>query len=90
MVTAAEIMLGRLGRASKEGPWLPIGIGLDHGPAFVGNIGSSEVSDFTALGDVVNTAVRLQAEAKPGQILMSERVYEKVCRPISGCGRRRA
>ncbi len=78
MVTAAEIMLGRLGRASKEGPWLPVGIGLDHRPAFVGNIGSSEVSDFTALGDVVNTAARLQAEAKPGQILMSERVYEKV------------
>jgi adenylate cyclase len=78
MVSAAEALMSRLGYGSSAGPWLPIGIGLDHGVAFVGNIGTSEVNDFTALGDVVNTAARLQAAARPGQILMSERVYEEV------------
>jgi adenylate cyclase len=38
-------------------------------------VGSGDVKDFTALGDVVNTAARLQAQAQPGQIVMSERVY---------------
>jgi len=75
MVSAAEALLGGLGYSSKEGPWLPVGIGLDYGSTWVGNVGSPEVNDFTALGDVVNTAARLQAEARPGQIVMSERVY---------------
>jgi adenylate cyclase len=78
MVSAAEALLARFGYGPSDEPWLPIGIGLDHGLAFVGNIGTSEINDFTALGDVVNTAARLQAEARPGQILMSERVYGEV------------
>jgi len=52
---------------------LDVGIGLDYGMAFVGNVGSGEVKDFTAIGDVVNTAARLQACAEPGQVVMSER-----------------
>lgn len=78
MVSAAETMLERVGRASNRDVPLPIGIGLDRGLAFVGNLGSREVTDFTAVGDVVNTAARLQGEAKAGQIVMSERVYEEV------------
>ncbi len=76
MVEAADGLL--LGVGYGEVPWLSLGVGLDAGVSYVGNVGSGEVKDFTALGDVVNTAARLQAEAKPGQILMSERVYEKV------------
>jgi adenylate cyclase len=53
---------------------LDIGVGLDHGMAFVGNVGSGEVKDFTAIGDVVNTAARLQAAANSGEILISRRV----------------
>ena len=44
---------------------------------WAGNVGSGEVKDFTALGDVVNTASRLQSHAKPGQIVMTERVYQE-------------
>lgn len=77
MVDAAEALLRAVGFGGDSEPWLPLGLGLDHGPAFVGNVGSGEVKDFTALGDVVNTAARLQAQAKPGQIVMSERVYQK-------------
>lgn len=78
MCSAAEDLLGAVGYGSGEEPWLALGVGLDFGPAFVGNVGSDEVKDFTALGDVVNTASRLQAEARPGQIVMGERVYERV------------
>ena len=62
------------GRGLPRGqPWVEIGIGLDFGPAFVGNVGSGEVKDFTAIGDVVNTAARLQAAAAGGEIVMSSR-----------------
>jgi adenylate cyclase len=76
MISAADHLLRSVGYGSSDGPWLPIGIGLDRGIAFVGNIGSGDVKDFTAIGDVVNTAARLQSEARMGQIVMSERVYE--------------
>jgi len=73
MVAAAERLLHGVGYG--EAPWLSLGVGLDAGVCYVGNVGSGEVKDFTALGDPVNTAARLQARAQPGQILMSERVY---------------
>jgi adenylate cyclase len=57
-------------------PELELGVGLDYGPAFVGNVGSGEVKDFTAIGDVVNTAARLQAAAAGGEIVVSSRVVE--------------
>jgi adenylate cyclase len=72
MVTAAVELL------EEVTPALPIGAGADFGPAYVGNVGEDDVKDFTALGDVVNTAARLQAQAEPGQLLVSERVYEAV------------
>jgi adenylate cyclase len=78
MATAAEDLLRSVGYRPGEEPWLRVGIGLDYGPAFVGNVGSGEVKDFTALGDVVNTASRIQREAAAGQIVMSERVYAAV------------
>jgi adenylate cyclase len=78
MATAAEGILRAVGYGSREVPWLPLGVGMDFGTAFVGNVGAGEVKDFTAIGDVVNTAARLQGEAKAGQIVMSERVYQEV------------
>jgi adenylate cyclase len=61
-----------------DNPWLPLGIGLDIGRAYVGNVGEGEVKDFTALGDVVNTAARLQSAAQSGQIVMSERLCDRL------------
>lgn len=55
---------------------LGIGVGLDYGRAFVGNVGSGEVKDFTAIGDVVNTAARLQSAAADGEIVLSSRLME--------------
>jgi adenylate cyclase len=77
MTDSAERLLNDLGYGRGEA-WLAVGVGLDFGRAFVGNVGTAEVKDFTALGDVVNTAARIQGHARPGQIVMTERVFSQV------------
>jgi len=84
MVAAGVELLEELGSAE---PPLPVGAGADFGRAFVGNVGEEDVKDFTALGDVVNTAARLQAAAEPGQLLVSERVYQAVQEGFPGASR---
>ncbi len=72
-VAAARTLLERAGRsdASSEGP-IPVGAGVHMGIAFVGTVGSSEeISDFTALGDPVNTTARLASLARAGELLVS-------------------
>lgn len=57
-----------------------VAIGIQSGEMICGNIGSATLKrlDFTVIGDVVNTAQRLQSAAAPGQILIDETAYEKV------------
>lgn len=62
----------RFGKAVK------FGIGIHSGPAVVGNIGSKTRMDYTVIGDTVNTAARLESNSKPGQIIISETIYEQV------------
>jgi adenylate cyclase len=78
MLRDAADLLGAVGFGSRDRPWLPLGIGLDVGRAYVGNVGAGEVKDFTALGDVVNTAARLQSHAEAGQIVLSERLHARL------------
>ena len=73
MVDHAEHLLTGLGYGSIDGPVLEVGIGIDFGEAFVGNIGERWLYDFTAVGDVVNTAARLESAAGGGEILVSDR-----------------
>lgn len=78
MLRDASELLRAVGFGSSAEPWLRLGIGLDVGRAFVGNVGAGDVKDFTALGDVVNTAARLQSSAQAGQIVMSERLFTRL------------
>jgi len=62
----------------KYGRTVGFGVGVNVGPAVVGNIGCEFRMDFTAIGDTVNTAARLEANAKKGQVLISDVLYERV------------
>ena len=62
----------------RFGKKVSYGIGVNCGDAVVGSIGSQFRMDYTAIGDTVNTAARLEANAKAGQILISQLVYEKL------------
>lgn len=62
----------------RFGKSVSFGIGVNCGNAVVGNIGCDFRMDYTAIGDTVNTAARLESNARPGQILISKEVYEAV------------
>jgi adenylate cyclase len=74
-------LLRAVGYGEEDGQFLEVGIGMDIGEAFVGNIGERALYDFTAVGDVVNTAARLQGQAAPGEIVLSKRVADGLTVP---------
>lgn len=55
---------------------LSIGIGINTGFVTIGNIGPENHRDYTIIGRHVNLAARLEQEAKPGQVLISQRTYK--------------
>jgi class 3 adenylate cyclase len=59
-------------------PDLGLGIGINTGDAVVGNVGSARRLDYTAIGDTVNTAQRLQSVAETGQVIIGEGVYARL------------
>ena len=71
-IEAGKKILSLTGHDSEDGPWIPLGIGIHTGKAFVGSLGSSGVTDIIVLGDVANTAARLSSSAGIGEIYISE------------------
>lgn len=70
----------------RLGAEIACGVGIHCGRAVVGNIGCSYRMDYTAIGDTVNVAERLESIAGSGQILVSRDLYERVkdcCRAVS-------
>jgi adenylate cyclase len=70
-VEAARSLLRETGNDASE-PWVPIGIGVHTGIAYVGRVGEGDACDFTAVGDAVNTTARLASSAAAGEILVSK------------------
>ena len=70
-VAAGRALLRATGNGTPGGPWVPIGIGVHTGIAFVGAVGEGPSATVTALGDIVNVAARLASAAGPGELLVT-------------------
>ena len=72
-------LLKAVGYGSGDGPWLHLGVAVNAGVAFVGNVGGAVV-DFTALGDPVNVSARMQQHAAGGELLVASGVADELMR----------
>ncbi len=77
MLRAAERLVSDVQLDETPDP-LRIGVGIHFGAASVGNVRKGGQKDFTAVGDVVNTAARLQAAAGPGEIVVAEAAFRRL------------
>jgi len=80
-VKTAEAIIEGAARVSDElkeeiGEELRVGVGVHFGPAIVGNMGAERHMDYTAIGDTVNTAARLEANAPGGTVYISRAVAD--------------
>jgi adenylate cyclase len=74
-VAAAAALLEAVGYRTPAGPWIQIGIGISTGEEFCGNVGGGGFKDFTAVGEVTNTAAGLTSRAVAGEVLVDEATH---------------
>lgn len=80
-VKTAQAIVDGAARVSDElkeeiGEEFRVGVGVHFGPAIVGNMGAERHMDYTAIGDTVNTAARLEANAPGGTVYISRAVAD--------------
>ena len=84
-IDAARSILKATGHQLPSGAWIPVGIGIHSGKAYVGSVGSeSGVNDIVVLGDTANTGARLASLAKPGEILVSRDAASQAGLDVAG------
>ena len=64
--------------AAERPNWPRFRIGINTGPAVVGNVGAAGMHSFTAIGDTTNLSARLQAQARPGRIIISRATMDAI------------
>jgi adenylate cyclase len=84
-VLAGIDLLRAVGYGTDDGPWLEIGCAVNAGLAYVGNVGEAVV-DFTALGDAVNVAARMEQSAAGGELLVAGGIDDEL---VANAPRRR-
>ncbi len=82
-----QIAMHELNRSHKQigMPEMFMGVGINTGTVMVGLIGSDVYSEYTVIGDEVNLASRIEAVSLRGQVLISERTFER-CRDVVSVG----
>lgn len=88
-VRTAQDLLAATGHNEEEGPWLPLGAGVNSGTAFVGMVSSGAGSEFTAFGDTINVAAHVAASAGAGEILVTDAAAQAAALEDEGLERRR-
>lgn len=88
-IRAGKAILHALGYTRGKTPWVPVGLGIHTGTAYIGSIKTAGGrTDITILGDTVNTTARLCAQAQAGEILVSEESATASGLPFNGHERR--
>jgi class 3 adenylate cyclase/acid stress-induced BolA-like protein IbaG/YrbA len=64
-----------------------LGIGINAGEAVAGNLGAAKRLEYTVIGDAVNLAQRLESQARAGEVLVSQPVYDKVASEVEAAPR---
>ena len=72
--------------AREVGTELGYGIGVHTGEAMVGNLGSEQYQNYTAIGDTVNVAARLQGQAQAGEVVCSAAALQGAARVLRADG----
>jgi adenylate cyclase len=88
-VAAGRLILQLVARLAKEGGPFEVRIGINAGRAVRANVGSGDRREYTYIGDAVNLAQRLEANAAPGAMLVSASVYAIVKKGWPRAARRR-
>jgi adenylate cyclase len=86
-IDAGRALLDATGGSTN--PWLPIGIGVNTGVAYVGTVGEGDNVDLTAMGDPVNVAARLAGAAGAGEMLVTAEAAAAAELDDAGLERRR-
>lgn len=87
-VRAGLELLRATGHADAAGPWLPIGIGVHAGLAFVGSIGEEGGAyELAALGETMNLGARLVSAAEAGELVISDAVWPHVAGEVAAAPR---
>jgi adenylate cyclase len=83
-VEAGVDLLRAVGYGTAQGAWIDVGVAVNAGVAYVGNVGDAVV-DFTALGDPVNVAARMQSQAAGGELVVAAGIDSDL---VAGAARR--